>query len=101
MDNPAAIFNAFKAAMADFADFCDKWVWIEDKEHHGAIPLVLWPSQREIIPQLMSDMLLILLKTRQVGLTWLAAALVLWLAIKNMLHLTVIIPHPRIMRKSF
>jgi len=89
----AQICTDFQAAMDSFAVFCDSWVWIEDKEHHGAIPLKLWPSQRAIIQQLTDDMLLILLKTRQVGLTWLCAALVLWLAIKNILHLTVIISY--------
>lgn len=90
-DEAARIFNDFESAMADFAVFCDCWVWIEDKEHHGAIRLALWPSQRAIITQLTNDTLLMLLKTRQVGLTWLCAALVAWLGIKNLLHLTVII----------
>jgi hypothetical protein len=87
----AIIYDDFEAAMSSFATFCDNWVWIEDKEHHGAIRLELWPAQRAIINQLTTDMLLMLLKTRQVGLTWLCAALVLWLAIRNLLHLTVII----------
>ena len=77
--------------MGDFSNFCDHWVWIEDKERHCAIRLELWPAQRGVCPGLVADMLLILLKTRQVGLTWLCAALVLWLGIKNLLHLTVII----------
>ena len=91
-NNPAAqIFQDFSAAMADFAVFCDKWAWIEDKERHCAIKLELWPAQRDVIGSLVEEDLLELLKTRQVGLTWLCAALVLWLAIKNLLHLTVII----------
>jgi hypothetical protein len=81
----------FEAAMADFAVFCDDHVWIEDKERHCAIKLILWPEQRKILSALTLEALLILLKTRQIGLTWLAAALVLWLGIKNLLHLTVII----------
>jgi hypothetical protein len=81
----------FTEAMADFIVFCDKWVFIEDKANHTALKLTLWPAQREIIGQLSSEQLLVLLKTRQVGLTWLSAALVLWLGIKNLLHLTVII----------
>ena len=89
--NIPEIATDFEAAMSDFMVFCDHWVWIEDKERHCAIPLKLWDSQRAIIARLTDEALLILLKTRQVGLTWLCAALVLWLAIKNMLHLTVII----------
>jgi hypothetical protein len=91
MNDAEKIWNQFQAAMSDFSVFCDEHVWIEDKEHHCAVRLKLWQSQRGIVGQLTADMLLILLKTRQVGLTWLAAALVLWLAIKNLLHLTVII----------
>jgi hypothetical protein len=89
--NIPLIATEFEAAMDDFGVFCDRRVWIEDKELHVAIPLKLWPAQRDVIPGLAADMLLILLKTRQIGLTWLCAALVLWLAIKNRLHLTVII----------
>lgn len=83
--------SAMQAAMDDFAVFCDQYVYIEDKERNCAIKLELWQSQRDVIPSLMDDYLLLLLKTRQVGLTWLSCALTLWLAIRNPLHLTVII----------
>lgn len=74
-----------------FMFFLDEYVFIEDKEKNCAIKLELWPSQREIINKLTDEQLLMLLKTRQVGLTWLSAALVLWLAITRPLHLTIII----------
>ncbi|MFA6290171.1 MAG: hypothetical protein WC637_00240 [Victivallales bacterium] len=74
-----------------FEYFLDEYVWIEDKEAKKAIKLELWPEQRRVVPALVIEQLLILLKTRQVGLTWLAAALVLWLGIRNPLFLAVII----------
>lgn len=78
-------------AMRDFAIFLDEYVYIEDKEKNCAIKPEWWPAQKEILPKLVNSPLLELLKTRQVGLTWLSAALVLWLAMKNELHLSVII----------
>jgi hypothetical protein len=74
-----------------FEYFLDQYVYIEDKENNRAIKLELWPMQRGIVPNLVNDLLLILLKTRQVGLTWLSAALVLWLGIRNPLFLALII----------
>ncbi len=78
-------------ALKDFGYFLDNFVYIEDKKTNAAIKLNLWPSQREILPTLINSELLEILKTRQVGLTWLCAAMVLWLAIKHPLHLSVII----------
>jgi hypothetical protein len=77
--------------MESFEYFCDGYVYIEDKDKNCAIKLDLWPEQRKVIPSLMSDPLLFLLKTRQVGLTWLCAALVLWLGIRHPLFLAIII----------
>ena len=79
------------AALHDFRVFLDRWVWIEDKERKCPIKLTLWPSQVAIVPTLVDTLLLILLKTRQVGLTWLAAAYVLWQAIRSPLFLAIII----------
>jgi len=76
--------------MDSFEYFLDEYVYIEDKINHMPLKLSLWPEQRRIVNRLVDERLLILLKTRQVGLTWLTAALVLWLAIKNPLYLSVI-----------
>ncbi len=74
-----------------FPHFLDAHVWIEDKEAKCAIKLKLWPSQVSIIPELQSSLLNIVIKTRQIGLTWLVAALTLWLSIRYPLHLIVVI----------
>ena len=78
-------------AMADFLYFLEKYVWIEDKISKAPIKLTLWPAQAKIIPKIINSLLLIFLKTRQVGLTWLAAAYVLWCALKYPLFLAVVI----------
>ncbi len=74
-----------------FEYFLDEYVWIEDKERKCAVKLELWPAQREVLGDMVNAILLELLKTRQVGLTWLSAALVVWLGIRNPLFLTIII----------
>jgi hypothetical protein len=79
------------AVCDSFEYFCDNYVWIEDKERKAPLKLKLWPAQREVIGKLINDQLLMLLKTRQVGLTWLDAAAELWLAITNPLWLSIII----------
>ncbi len=80
-----------EASFLDFRRFLDKHVWIEDKERKCPLKLTLWASQAAIVPQIVNALLLILLKTRQVGLTWLAAAYVLWQAIRSPLFLAIII----------
>lgn len=74
-----------------FLYFVNTFVWIEDKERKIAIPFKLWPSQIRIIPEFLSAMRLIILKARQLGLTWLTAAYCLWLAITRPLQLIVVI----------
>jgi hypothetical protein len=79
-------------AMRDFEYFLDTFVYIENKEKKCAEKLVLWPGQREVIPDFLDSPLLVNIKTRQVGITWIfGAAYVLWLALKYDLHLSVII----------
>ncbi len=80
-----------KRVWESFQYFLDEYVWIEDKEQKTAIKLKLWPSQVGIIGSIICCLLLIILKARQLGLTWLTAAYVLWRSIKHPLHLTVII----------
>jgi hypothetical protein len=90
LDQRAQILEC-RAVWESFDYFLDHYVYIEDKESKRAIKLELWPAQWAILADLVRENLLTLLKTRQVGLTWLAAALVLWLSIRNPLFLAIII----------
>ncbi|MGP8154380.1 MAG: hypothetical protein ACLQBQ_09625 [Smithella sp.] len=90
-DNHDYQINECISISESFEYFLDQYVYIEDKINKTALKLELWPEQRKIITQLMEERLLVLLKTRQVGLTWLTAALVLWLALRNPLFLSIII----------
>lgn len=83
--------NECRKVMDSFMFFLDNYVWIEDKEAKCPMKLELWDSQRKIIPLMSDELLLLLLKTRQVGLTWLAAAYVLWRVLRHPLFLAIII----------
>jgi len=85
------IYNECFKVMESFSYFLDKYVYIEDKESGIAIPFKLWPEQKRILPDLLYVVLLIMIKARQLGLTWLCAALALWLSITKSLQLTVCI----------
>jgi hypothetical protein len=83
--------NECKRVIGSFIYFLDTYVWIEDKENKAALKLKLWPDQRRVVPLIVEAMLLIILKARQLGLTWITAAYVLWQTIRNPLFLVIII----------
>lgn len=74
-----------------FQYFLDNHGWIEDKVTSQAIPFKLWPAQVKILPLFLTALRLIILKARQLGLTWLTAAYCLWLAITRPLQLIIVI----------
>jgi len=74
-----------------FLHFLIHWCWIEDKINHCAIRFLLWPSQRIIIPLIRKYNRIIILKARQLGLTWLTAAYSIWICITQPLQLVVVI----------
>jgi len=80
-----------RRVIESFLYFINQYIFIEDKEKKIAIKLKLWPEQAKIIPSFIESMLLIILKARQLGLTWLTAAFVLWQVIRNQLYLAVVI----------
>jgi hypothetical protein len=74
-----------------FMYFLDTYAYIEDKENNIAIRPEWWPEQRRVIPEILDNMLMIVLKARQLGLTWLVCAYVAWCSITKPLHLSIII----------
>jgi hypothetical protein len=76
----------------NFLYFIESWCWIEGKTEEGvAIPFKLWPSQQRILPDFLSSKLLIILKARQLGLTWMAAAYCLWIVLFQRMKLIVVV----------
>ena len=74
-----------------FLFFIQQYCYIIDKNSKEAIKFTLWPAQIKIIPDIISSMLLIILKARQLGLTWICAAYVLWYTITKRNRLVVVI----------
>ncbi len=60
-------------------EFIEQAVKIEDRDAVGlAIPFKLWPSQSNVVGTFLTERLTIVLKARQLGLTWLALAYAVW-----------------------
>jgi hypothetical protein len=71
----------------DFAYWCDRWAQVYDAAPARAggarawLPFRLWPSQREVAGVLQSRRLVVMLKARQLGMSWLTTAFGLWLMV--------------------
>ena len=74
-----------------FLFFIQQFCYIIDKNSKEAIKFKLWPAQIKIIPYILESMLLIILKARQLGLTWICAAYVLWYTITKRNRLVIVI----------
>jgi len=79
---PAALaeYNAChpRNGAAGFERFCETYVTIYDRETKKDIKLDLFESQSMISGRLVAGIWLVLLKGRQLGLTWFIAAYVVW-----------------------
>jgi hypothetical protein len=59
--------------------FIDKYIYIFDRDVPGVvIKLMMWAGQRSVIAAFLVNRLIIILKARQLGLTWLALSFALW-----------------------
>lgn len=63
---------------ADMAYFIGKYVMILNATDETWLPFDLWPAQRDVLSQMHESRQLIVLKARQLGLTWLCLAYALW-----------------------
>jgi hypothetical protein len=71
--------------------FIDTFCTIQDRTGSKPIKFKLWEGQRESLPKILFQKLLIILKARQLGLTWLVCAYVVWRAIFSYNELIVIV----------
>ncbi len=67
------------ACSESFLYFVDTYVWIENANEGGWIRLRLWPAQADVLLRVDANQFFVLLKARQLGLTWLLLAYILWL----------------------
>lgn len=71
----AKIEAILRQAKADVSFFIEEFVKIEDKDAPDPmVPFVLWPKQKEALEAFETKKLVITLKARQLGLSWLALA---------------------------
>lgn len=68
--------------------FIQNWVYIEDKDQATgdagvAIKFILWPLQIKAMAAILLNRLLIILKARQLGLTWLVLSYAVWRMLFN------------------
>lgn len=75
----------------NFAFFVDEFCTIQDRKTEEPIPFKLWEGQRLVVPLLIDEKLLICLKARQLGITWLVVCYVLWRAIFHFNELIIVI----------
>lgn len=80
--NQLADLHRIEIAKLSFIDFLESYVQIEsdDKRQRGSIPFHLYPYQRDRAEAWGDGDSEIILKARQLGFTWLAAAFALWTA---------------------
>ena len=77
--------------LAGFTRFLQKYCYIQDKIEGRPSLFRLWPAQLRILPDIFSALLLIVLKARQLGLTWLCAAYCLWMVLFQPMRLIIVI----------
>src|SRR5262245_27300826 len=63
----------------DPAYFLDHFGWIYDATAKRWLRFALWPAQLQVLNRLMTERLLVILKARQLGMTWLLLGFALWL----------------------
>lgn len=75
----AAAELELRRSKRDARYFLERYIYIEDRDSPElAVPFELWPKQAETLQAFVEERLTIVLKARQLGLTWLALAYALW-----------------------
>lgn len=58
--------------------FAERYCWIEDKDTGRAIPFRLWEKQRQALREIHEHKFNVILKARQMGITWMVLAYALY-----------------------
>lgn len=83
------VADAQRQAGAEYADdaagFIEREIFIDDAQDRGdgsgIMPFHLWDSQRALLATILTSTLLLILKARQLGISWLCCAYALWLCL--------------------
>jgi hypothetical protein len=78
-----------------FVYFCDNYCQILADSGQGGtwVPFRLWPEQRRVAGLLQANRLVVVLKARQLGLTWLVVAFALWLMLFHPIATVLLFSH--------
>lgn len=68
----------FLKCTASCSYFIHNYCYIYDATLSEWIPFILWPEQLSVVDDLVNHKLLVILKARQLGLTWLVLCYILW-----------------------
>src|SRR5690606_19124934 len=63
--------------------FIENFVHIENMDTGQPILFKLWPEQKKVLEKIHDNRLIIILKARQLGLTWLSLAYALWCMLRR------------------
>ncbi len=67
------------ACAESFPYWCDRWAQVYDASARSWLPFHLWPAQIDVADLLQRERLVVMLKARQLGMSWLTVAYGLWL----------------------
>lgn len=73
--------DAWLQCKVDPVYFACEYVQIYNATAQAWLPFELWPAQAAVLSQMHRDRLLVVLKARQLGMSWLALAYALWVAL--------------------
>src|SRR4051812_2681787 len=73
----------FAKCALDAAYLTNEYLTIDDSQGDGGgtTPFTLWPAQVGVMWALMTERLIIILKARQLGISWICCAYALWLCL--------------------
>jgi len=81
LENMAKERERCRVSFSHFLSHC-KIVEVPTRDNPGGlIPFAIWPHLPELINALLNKLLIVVIKSRQIGLSWLIAAYVLWHAL--------------------
>ncbi len=72
---------AYLACTLDPAWFTARYVAIYDATRQAWLPFTLWPAQHQVLQTIAAERKLVVLKARQLGISWLSLAYALWLLV--------------------
>jgi hypothetical protein len=79
--DPEEIKVEWLTCSADPAYFAEKYIFIFNATLREWIPFRMWPAQRKALSDIQANQYVIMLKARQLGMTWLCLTYALWVMI--------------------